>query len=440
MASQFSLFQHRRFSAMFFTQFLGAFNDNVFKQALILVLTYSAAAKMGVQISLLNNLAALLFILPYFLFSALAGQIADKYEKSTLTQGVKFLEIVIMGLAMVGFMFELYWLLFVALFLMGSQSTFFGPIKYAYLPEVMHKDELVGANGIFQTGTSLAILTGMMMAGVLTQLEHSSLWISLMTLTIAILGFIASKFLPKTKPSMPNLTVNYNIFSTSFELIKYLYGLPLLYFVILGNSWFWFYGATFLAQMPEFTKVILHGNETVVILLLTLFSVGTALGSLLCKTLTKNQISLKLLPIGIIGLSVFAIDLDFALNSIHINADVVYNVGELIKISGVWRVFGDLFLLGLFGGVYIVPLYAFMQAYAPTSHRSRVVGVNNIFNAIFMVGSAIFAIIILTVLKLSLPQLFLITGICNALFGLFIYKKLSQYQGTMQINDDATLL
>lgn len=440
MASQFSLFQHRRFSAMFFTQFLGAFNDNVFKQALILVLTYSAAAKMGVQISLLNNLAALLFILPYFLFSALAGQIADKYEKSTLTQGVKFLEIVIMGLAMMGFMFELYWLLFVALFLMGSQSTFFGPIKYAYLPEVMHKDELVGANGIFQTGTSLAILTGMMMAGVLTQLEHSSLWISLMTLTIAILGFISSKFLPKTKPSMPNLTVNYNIFSTSFELIKYLYGLPLLYFVILGNSWFWFYGATFLAQMPEFTKVILHGNETVVILLLTLFSVGTALGSLLCKTLTKNQISLKLLPIGIVGLSVFAIDLDFALNSIHINADVVYNVGELIKISGVWRVFADLFLLGLFGGVYIVPLYAFMQAYAPTSHRSRVVGVNNIFNAIFMVGSAIFAIIILTVLKLSLPQLFLITGICNALFGLFIYKKLSQYQGTMQINDDATPL
>ena len=208
MASQFSLFQHRRFSAMFFTQFLGAFNDNVFKQALILVLTYSAAAKMGMEISLLNNLAALLFILPYFLFSALAGQIADKYEKATLTQGVKFLEIVIMGLAMAGFMLEQYWLLFVALFLMGSQSTFFGPIKYAYLPEVMHQDELVGANGIFQTGTSLAILTGMMMAGVLTQLDNSSLWISLMTLVIAVLGFIASKFLPKTKASVPNLRIN----------------------------------------------------------------------------------------------------------------------------------------------------------------------------------------------------------------------------------------
>lgn len=437
MASQFSLFQHRRFSAMFFTQFLGAFNDNVFKQALILVLTYSAAAKMGMEISLLNNLAALLFILPYFLFSALAGQIADKYEKATLTQGVKFLEIVIMGLAMAGFMLEQYWLLFVALFLMGSQSTFFGPIKYAYLPEVMHQDELVGANGIFQTGTSLAILTGMMMAGMLTQLDNSSLWISLMTLVIAVLGFIASKFLPKTKASVPNLRINYNIFSTSFELIQYLYRLPLLYFIILGNSWFWFYGATFLAQMPEFTKVILHGNETVVILLLTLFSIGTALGSLLCKTLTKNQISLKLLSIGILGLSAFAMDLYFALNAIHINANTVYTVGALIKFSGVWRVFGDLFLLGLFGGVYIVPLYAFMQAYAPQSHRSRVVGVNNIFNAIFMVSSAIFAIVILTVLKLSLPQLFLIIGICNGLFGLFIYKKLSYYQGSMQINNDA---
>lgn len=432
MASQFSLFKHRRFSAMFFTQFLGAFNDNVFKQALILILTYVAAAKMGMEISLLNNLAALLFILPYFLFSALAGQIADKYEKSKLTQGVKLLEICIMALAAIGFWFELYWLLFVALFLMGTQSTFFGPIKYGYLPEAMHKDELVGANGLFQTGTSLAILTGMMAAGVLTQLDHSTLWLIVSTLFVATLGYIASRHLPKTTPQAKDLAINWNIFSTSFDIIKYLYSLPLLFFVIIGNSWFWFYGATFLTQTPEFSKVILHGDESVVILLLTLFSVGTALGSLLCKTLTKNQVSLKLLPIGILGLSVFAIDLYLSLSSIAIQAPrTPYGISALMDMDGAWRVFADLFFLGFAGGVYIVPMYAFMQAYAPISHRSRVVGANNIFNAIFMVGSAVFSIIILTMLKLSLPQLFLITGVLNAIFGIFLYKKLKKYQNTM---------
>lgn len=432
MASQFSLFKHHRFSAMFFTQFLGAFNDNVFKQALILILTYVAAAKMGMEISLLNNLAALLFILPYFLFSALAGQIADKYEKSKLTQGIKLLEICIMALAAIGFWFELYWLLFVALFLMGTQSTFFGPIKYGYLPEAMHKDELVGANGLFQTGTSLAILTGMMAAGVLTQLDHSTLWLIVSTLFVATLGYIASRHLPKTTPQAKDLAINWNIFSTSFDIIKYLYSLPLLFFVIIGNSWFWFYGATFLTQTPEFSKVILHGDESVVILLLTLFSVGTALGSLLCKTLTKNQVSLKLLPIGILGLSVFAIDLYLSLSSIAIQAPrTPYGISALMDMDGTWRVFADLFFLGFAGGVYIVPMYAFMQAYAPVSHRSRVVGANNIFNAIFMVGSAVFSIIILTMLKLSLPQLFLITGVLNAIFGISLYKKLKKYQNTM---------
>lgn len=438
MASQFSLFKTRRFSSMFATQFLGAFNDNVFKQALILILTYSAAAKMDMNISLLTNLAALLFILPYFLFSAVAGQIADKYEKSRLTQGIKLLEIIIMLLAAIGFMFEIYPLLFVALFLLGAQSTFFGPVKYAYLPEVMHKDELVGANGLFQTGTSLAILTGMMLAGVLTQLSHSFVWICGITLLIAILGYLASRFLPVVPPHEPDLKVDYHIFRTSFGVIQYLYGLPLLYFIILGNSWFWFYGATFLTQTPEFSKVILHGNESVVILLLTLFSVGIALGSLLCKALTKNQISLKLLPIGILGLSVFAADLYFALNNVSISAlnQGAYTVSQLLDVKGSFRIFADLFLLGLSGGVYIVPLYAFMQAYAPINHRSRIVGANNIFNAMFMVGSAAFSILILTVLKLSIPQLFLIVGVINIIFGAFLYWKLTHYKDSMSMAED----
>lgn len=435
MASQFQLFEHRRFTSMFFTQFLGAFNDNVFKQALILVLTFSAASKIGMEISILNNLAAMLFILPYFLFSALAGQLADKFEKAQLTRALKLLELSIMVIAAIGFIFEWYPLLFVALFLMGTHSTLFGPIKYAYLPQAMHSDELVGANGLFQMGTSLAILLGMIVAGFLAQMANPLYWVSACVLIIAVLGYIASRFIPITPAMQPDLTVNWNIFTTSFATIKYLYALPYLFFIILGNSWFWFYGATFLTQTPEFSKVILHGNETVVIFLLTLFSVGVAIGSLLCKTLTKNQVSLRLLPFGIAGLSIFAIDLYLSLSGLSIDTNALFGIGELANISGSWRVFLDLFMLGFSGGLYIVPLYASMQAYAPPSHRARVVGANNIFNALFMVSSAIFAIVLLNVLKLTLPQLFLVTGVLNLLFGAFLFTKLKKHSQSAKMQN-----
>jgi len=444
MANQFSLFKRRRFNAMFFTQFLGAFNDNVFKQALILVLTYTAASQLGVAVSILNNLAAMLFILPYFLFSALAGQLADKFEKAKLTRLIKLLEIVIMVLATIGFVFELYALLFVALFLMGTHSTFFGPIKYAYLPQAMKEDELVGANGLFQMGTSLAILLGMIVAGVLTQLPNALYWISAAVIVVALMGYAAARFIPMMPSVQPDLTINWNIFTTSFATIRYLYSLPFLFFIILGNSWFWFYGATFLTQTPEFSKVILFGDESVVIFLLTLFSVGVSIGSLLCKSLTKNQVSLKLLPFGIAGLSLFAIDLYFSLSALNIgvtmaNSGALLGIGQLASESGSIRVFVDLFLLGFSGGLYIVPLYAAMQAYAPVSHRARIVGANNIFNAIFMVGSAIFAIVVLNVIHLTLPQLFLVTGIINVIFGLFLFKKLQQHvkNAKIQTHDNA---
>ena len=439
MANQFQLFKHRRFNAMFFTQFLGAFNDNIFKQALILVLTYTAASQLGMEVSILNNLAAMLFILPYYLFSALAGQIADKFEKSKLTQFIKLLELVIMAIAAVGFVFEWYALLFVALFLMGTHSTFFGPIKYAYLPQAMKEDELVGANGLFQMGTSLAILLGMIIAGVLTQLSQSLYWISVTVLIVAVLGYLAARYIPTMPAMQPNLKINWNIITTSLSTIRYLYSLPFLFFVILGNSWFWFYGATFLTQTPEFSKVILQGDESVVIFLLTLFSVGVSIGSLLCKSLTKNQVSLRLLPFGIAGLSIFAIDLYFSLSSLNIdvNNSALLGIRDLFGLNGSWRVFADLFFLGFSGGLYIVPLYASMQAYAPKSHRARIVGANNIFNAIFMVTSAIFAIVILNALGLTLPQLFLVTGLLNIAFGAFLYVKLNKHikDAVIQTND-----
>ncbi len=433
MSSQFALFKSQRFTPMFVTQFLGAFNDNVFKQGLLLVLTFVAAEKLALKISLLNNLAAMLFVLPFFLFSALAGQIADKYDKARLTQYIKLLEIVIMGFASVGFVFEIYSLLFVALFLMGTHSTFFGPIKYAYLPQAMHPDELVGANGLFQMGTSLAILTGMMAAGFLTQQTHRMWWLSGCVLLVACLGYLACRFIPAMPAPQPNLTIDWNIFRTSWQTVTYLYSLPIMWFTIMGNSWFWFYGATFLTQVPEFAKTILHGDETVVIFLLTLFSVGTALGSVLCKTLTKNQVTLKLLPFGIAGLTIFAVDLYFALKGISLDVpnNVQLGIGELLKTDGMRRVFIDLFLLGFAGGIFIVPMYAFMQAYSPETHRARIIGANNIFNALFMVGSAIFAMVCLA--KMSIPSLFAVVGIINVLFGIWVFMKLKKYQTTAKI-------
>lgn len=433
MSNQFQLFGLQRFRSMFATQFLGAFNDNVFKQALLLVLTYSAASQMGIEISILNNLAAMLFILPYFLFSAVAGQLADKYEKSKLTRYIKILEIIIMILATVGFFMQWYWVLFLALFLLGTQSTFFGPIKYSYLPQAMHSDELVGANGLFQMGTSLSILLGMIIAGILTQQTNPTVWICGTVMLVAILGYLASTRIPNTPAMQPKLNINWNIITTSWQTVRYLYSLPLLFFIILGNSWFWFYGATFLTQVPEFSKKILHGNESVVIFMLMLFSVGVSIGSVLCKTLTKNQISLRLLPFGIGGLSLFAVDLYFSLSGLNVNSQNLYDLTGIFMVDGIWRIFFDLFFLGFSGGLFIVPLYAYMQAYSPESHRARIIGANNIFNALYMVTSAIFAIIMLNVVKLSLPQLFLVTGILNLFYGFFLYTNLKKHENSLII-------
>ncbi len=262
-----------------------------------------------------------------------------------------------------------------------------------------------------------------------------------MPLLFASLGYVAARLVPATPAPQPNLTVDWNIFRTSWQTIQYLRTLPLLFFIIMGNSWFWFYGATFLTQTPEFSKVILHGDETVVIFLLTLFSVGVAIGSLLCKTLTRNQVSFKVLPFGIAGLSLFAIGLFWALSRLDFTVDegALLGVMDVVSMPSAWWVFICLFLLGFSGGIYIVPLYAAMQAYSPVSHRARVIGANNIFNAIFMVGSAIFSIVILSVIGLTLPQLFLITGIINLAFGIFLYRKLKAKEQQTDLTPSDTL-
>ncbi len=427
-----NLLATRRFLPMFCTQFLGALNDNVFKQALLLVITYGWISQQSGSISTLNNLAALLFILPYFIFSATAGQIADKYERSQLVRYLKLLEIAVMLLATVGFLIGNLWLLMFALFLMGTQSTFFGPIKYAILPEILKPNELMSGNALFQSGTSIAILVGMILGGAVISLSAGNLlWISLTVLAIAVVGYLASRFILKQPIAAPQLQVDWNFFRTSIQTLKYVKNLPLIFLILLGNSWYWFYGATYLTQIPQLTQQNLHASENVVSLLLTFFSVGIGVGSLLCRKIGGTEVNIKMVPIGAVGLTVFAFYLAAAL------AFVPPQTGELLGLSEVFQqgwsyyhVMLAVTLLGISGGFYIVPLYAMMQAYSPRSHRARVVAANNILNAIFMVSSAIFSIIILSVLQIDLKILFCITAVLSAIFTIWLLFKLKSMLDT----------
>ena len=416
----------RRFLPMFVTQFFGALNDNVYKQALLLVITYGWINQQSADVSTLNNLAALLFILPYFIFSATAGQIADKYERSQLVRGIKILEIVIMLIGSAGFILGHLWLLLLALFLMGTHSTFFGPIKYAILPEILKPNELMSGNALFQSGTSMAILIGMILGGAVISMSQGNLiWISLTVVIIAVLGYFSSRFVLKQNVTSPDLKIDWNFFRTSFQTLKYAKSLPIVFLILLGNSWYWFYGATYLTQIPQLTQQNLHASENVVSLLLTFFSVGIGIGSLLCRRIGGSQVNLKMVPLGATGLTVFAFYLAASL------AFVPERTGEMLGLKDIftqglsyYHVMLAVTLLGISGGFYIVPLYAMMQAFSPRSHRARVVAANNILNAVFMVSSAVFSIIILSIFKIDIKILFSITAILSAIFTTWLLFKL----------------
>ena len=428
------LLSTRRFLPMFITQFFGALNDNVYKQALLLVITYGWINQQATDVSTLNNLAALLFILPYFIFSATAGQIADKFERSQLIRGIKVLEIVIMLIGSAGFLLGNLWLLLLALFMMGTHSTFFGPIKYAILPEILKPNELMSGNALFQSGTSIAILIGMILGGAVISVSQGNLiWISLTVVIIAVLGYLSSRFILKQQVSSPDLKIDWNFFRTSFQTLKYAKSLPLIFMILLGNSWYWFYGATYLTQIPQLTQQNLHASENVVSLLLTFFSVGIGVGSLLCRRIGGSEVNIKMVPVGAIGLTLFAFYLALSLAYVPERTGAMLNVNDMFNHGMVYyHVMLAVTLLGISGGFYIVPLYAMMQAYSPRSHRARVVAANNILNAVFMVSSAIFSIIILSVLKIDIKILFSITAVLSAGFTLWLLYRLKPMLKTVQ--------
>lgn len=424
----------RRFLPMFLTQFFGALNDNVYKQALLLVITYGWIQQQAAEISTLNNLAALLFILPYFIFSATAGQLADKYERSQLVRLLKIAEILIMLIGSAGFLLGNLWLLLLALFLMGTHSTFFGPIKYAILPEILKPNELMSGNALFQSGTSMAILIGMILGGaVISASQGNLLWISIAVLAIACLGYLSSRFILQQEVTSPQIQVDWNFFRTSLQTLKYAKSLPVIFLILLGNSWYWFYGATYLTQIPQLTQQNLHASENVVSLLLTLFSVGIGAGSLLCRRIGGSAVNIKMVPLGAVGLTLFALYLAASLSFVPERSGPLLGLFEIFH--GGWSYYHVMLavtLLGISGGFYIVPLYAMMQAYSPRSHRARVVAANNILNAVFMVSSAIFSIIILSILKIDIKILFCITAVLSAIFSIWLLRRLKPMLKTAQ--------
>lgn len=428
------LLSTRRFLPMFVTQFFGALNDNVYKQALLLVITYGWIHQQAASVSTLNNLAALLFILPYFIFSATAGQIADKYERAKLVRIIKIFEIVIMLIGAAGFLLGQLWLLLLALFLMGTHSTFFGPIKYAILPEILKPNELMSGNALFQSGTSVAILLGMILGGaVISTSQGNLLWISLTVIILAVLGYFSSRFVLKQTVTSAALKIDWNFFRTSYQTLKYAKSLPMVFLILLGNSWYWFYGATYLTQIPQMTQQNLHASENVVSLLLTLFSVGIGVGSLLCRRIGGSEVNLKMVPMGAIGLTVFAFYLAASLAFVPQQNGVMLGLNDIFTQGlSYYHVMLAVALLGISGGFYIVPLYAMMQAFSPRSHRARVVAANNILNAVFMVSSALFSIVILSIFKIDIKILFSITAILSAIFTTWLLFRLKPMLAAQQ--------
>ncbi len=425
MSGQFELLKTRRFLPFFITQFFGAFNDNLFKNALIVLLTFKAASWTTLKPELLANMAAGIFILPFFIFSATAGQLADKYDKALLARLVKLLEIGIMLIAGAGFALRSLELLMFALFLFGMHSTLFGPVKYAILPQHLKEAELVGGNALVEAGTFIAILLGTLTGGLIAGLESGTLWITAGGLLVAIAGYLASRKIPNAPAPEPQLRVNPNLFSETWRNIAFARENRSVFLSIIGISWFWLYGALFLTQFPAYTKYVLGGTETTVTLLLATFTVGIGIGSLLCESLSGKRLEIGLVPLGAIGLTVFGLDLLWASPTLSPGAEPATALA-LLATPRVWRVLFDLCAVGAFGGFFIVPLYALIQLRSNVAHRARIIASNNIMNALFMVAGALAAAALLSA-GLSIPELFGAAALCNAAVAIYIFKQAPEF-------------
>ncbi len=430
-AQQFALMKTKRFLPLFVTQTLGTFNDNVFKNALTIFLTYQLVTALELHGSYYIVLAAWIFILPFFLFSATAGILADRYEKTKLIQIIKFFEIILTLLAIKGFFQSSIPLLFLALFLIGTKASFFGPVKYSILPYHLKDEELIAGNGMIEAGTFIAILLGTCIGGLCISSTIGIYIISFILVAASLLGFISSWYIPKTKANShlenSNAKLSFNFVKDTLEIIQYSRNHKSIFITILGISWFWLVGSVFIALFPLLTKNILQANENVFTYFIALFSIGIAIGSLFCHRLLKGRVQTTFIPLGALGMSFFIFDIYFALNTINtINSSDKTELMGLLQFfasPGSFRLSLDFLFCSIFAGLYTVPLYTLLQSRTEDSHRSRVIASNNIFNALFMVVG-VFTIMILVKLGFSVKQLFLITACFSTLVALYISKLL----------------
>ncbi|MFZ6817762.1 MFS transporter [Undibacterium sp. Ji22W] len=423
--SQFTLLKERRFAPFFWTQFFGAFNDNVFKTALLTVLTYDALTWTTMNVGLLNNLIPGLFILPFVLFSATSGQLADKFEKGKVARYVKLLEIGIMVIAAFGWMTHNIWVLVAAVAGMGIHSTLFGPVKYAYLPQHLHADELVGGNGVIEMGTFVGILLGEILGAMLV--VHKPWGVQLVAggcILIAVLGWVFSLRIPVSPAPVPELKINWNPATETVRNLSFSKKNRPVFLSLLANSWFWFYGAILLAQFPLYAKDYLHGDHSVFVFLLTIFSFGIGAGSLLCERLSGHKVEIGLVPFGAIGLSIFGFDL--YLSSLMYTNTAAVTAMTFIDQVGSYKILFDIFMIGIFGGLYIVPLFALIQTRCDPKHLSRTIAGMNIMNALFMVVAALAAMLMLKQ-GFTIPQIFMATAILNALVAIYIFSVVPEF-------------
>jgi 1-acyl-sn-glycerol-3-phosphate acyltransferase len=422
--NQFALLRQRRFAPFFWTQFSGAANDNLFKFAFTVMVTYQLGVSW-LPPALAGLVIGALFILPFLLFSATSGQLTDKLEKTRMIRFVKNLEIVIMLIAAWGFTQGSVPALLLCTFLMGLHSTLFGPVKFALLPQVLGERELTGGNGMVEMGTFVAILLGNVVGGLIVAIPvvgHE--YVAVACVALALIGRVIAGRIPAAPATDPGLTINWNPVSETWRNLKLAHGNVVVFRSLLGISWMWFFGAVFLSQFPSFAKEVLHGDEHVASLLLVVFSIGIGTGSLLCEMLSRRHVEIGLVPLGAIGMSVFAMDLYFASNSLP--AASVMGASAFLGISAHWRVMADLLLLSLFAGLYSVPMYALIQLRSQPTHRARIIAANNILNALFMIASSVIAGVLLK-LDVSIPQIFFLVGLANAVVAFYIFILVPEY-------------
>lgn len=445
------LLKDKRFLPLFITQFFGSFNDNAFKNAFLVWFTFTHVHYYGLDAPSMMSIAAALFILPFFLFSASAGQYADKYEKAWLTKKIKLVEILLMLLCSLFFYFQSVFGLLFILFAMGAQSTFFGPIKYSLLPEQLKSNELIQANSYIEAGTFLSILLGTIAGGVIILTESGILIVSVFLILFACIGYFASSYIPEAPIRDLQLKINYHILKETKRIIQFAKQDSVVWQSINAISWFWFVGVTFLTQFPVYTKDMIHANEQVVTLFLSIFSIGIGIGSILCNLLIKDKISTKIVPLGGIGLSLsiifFLISSHFYLhiydlqavhivesinmqdsipliNSIHLtnSSPLLLNISAFLDIGfASYTIMLSLLSIAIMSGIYVVPLYALMQDRADKSRISRIIAANNVMNALFMVISSILGLFLFS-LGFNILDLFLIIAILNFFVSIAIKK------------------